>query len=202
MKKQSRFAFFLVPPYHIAKDIAEIHSMLKKQYGLSAAGRFQVHCTIKGFFKSNERPIETLIEELDTFLNAQKPFMVEFNGCYTKPISIVLRLDEIDGTNNQTMLDFREAVVEIIRPYIAGDCDFIKSDLGLPFKGHVTLAFRDITNEMYPQILEWLKDAPIPKGKFQANTFHFLEFYSEDWDGNWWETITWKLHRSWRLNSL
>jgi len=53
MKNQSRFAFYLIPPYQIAKDIAEIHSLLKKQYGVSAAGRFQIHCTIKGFFKPN-----------------------------------------------------------------------------------------------------------------------------------------------------
>jgi len=154
MKNQSRFAFYLIPPYQIAKDIAEIHSLLKKQYGVSAAGRFQIHCTIKGFFKPNEN-----------------------------------------------LLDFREAVVDIIRPYIAPDCDFLESDLGIPFKGHITLAFRDINQEMYPQILDWLKDASIPSGKFLANTFHFLEFFSEDWDGTWWETITWKLHRSWRLKS-
>jgi len=201
MKNESRFAFYLLPPYHITKDIAEIQSMLKKQYGFSAADKFQLHCTIKGFFKKNERPIESLLEELDIFLKKQHPFMVEFNGSHTKPISIILRLDEIDGARNQTLLDFREAIVEIIRPYIAPDCDFIKSDLGPPFKGHITLAFRDISNEMYPQILKWLKDAPVPKGKFQADTFHFLEFFSEDWDGNWWETITWKRHRSWRLNS-
>ena len=201
MKNQSRFAFYLIPPYQIAKDIADIHSLLKKQYRFSAAGRFQIHCTIKGFFKPNEKLIKSLVEELDNFLSTQKPFMVEFNRCQTKPISIVLRLDKIEGANNQTLLDFREAVVDIIRPYIAPDCDFLESDLRSPFKGHITLAFRDINQEMYPQILDWLKDASIPSGKFLANTFHFLEFFSEDWDGNWWETITWKLHRSWRLKS-
>ena len=201
MKNQSRFAFYLIPPYQIAKDIAEIHSLLKKQYRFSAAGRFQIHCTIKGFFKPNEKLIKSLVEELDNFLSTQKPFMVEFNRCQTKPISIVLRLDKIEGANNQTLLDFREAVVDIIRPYIAPDCDFLESDLRSPFKGHITLAFRDINQEMYPQILDWLKDASIPSGKFLANTFHFLEIFSEDWDGNWWETITWKLHRSWRLKS-
>lgn len=202
MKNGSRFAFYLIPPYQISKDFADIHSLIMKQFGFSAADRFQVHCTIKGFFKKNEKPIKPLIDELDTFLKGQHPFLVEFNGIQTKQISIVLMLDEIDGNKNQNLLDFREAIVKIIHPYIASDCDFIKSDLGPPFKGHITLAFRDIAQEMYPQILAWLKDAPLPWGKFPANTFHFLEFYSEDWDGNWWETITWKLHRSWRLDPL
>ena len=200
MDNPSRFAFYLIPPYQISKHITEIHSLLDKQYGISAAGRFQVHCTVKGFFKPNEKPIENLIEELDAFLNTQEPFPVEFNGCLEKPISIVLRLDEIDGTENQALLKFREAVVNLIRPYIASDCDFIESDLGEPFKGHITLAFRDIEQKIYPHILEWLEDAPIPAGKFQASTFHFLEFFCDDWEGKWWETISWKLHRTWRLN--
>jgi len=201
MKNKSRFAFYLIPPYKIAKNIAEIHALLKKQYGISAAGRFQAHCTIKGFYKPNEKPVQDLIEELDTFLRTQKPFPVELNGCLEKPISIVLKMDEIDGAENQPLLEFRETVVNLIRPYIASDCDFIASDLGDPFKGHITLTFRDIEQKMYPQILEWLNDAPIPAGIFQAETFHFLEFFSDDWEGNWWETITWKLHRSWRLRS-
>ncbi len=106
----------------------------------------------------------------------------------------------MSGAENQTLLIFRESIVNIVKPYIAADCDFYDSDMGPPFKGHITLAFRDIEQIMYPQILEWLKDAPIPTGKFQASTFHFLEFFSDDWDGNWWETLSWKLHRSWRLN--
>ena len=33
----SRFAFYLVPPYPTARDIAEIHSLLEKQFGFKAA---------------------------------------------------------------------------------------------------------------------------------------------------------------------
>ena len=201
MKKQYRYAFYLIPPYQISRDITEIHLMLKKQYGICAAGRFQVHCTIKGFFKPNEKSLKELIRNLDAFLNTQKPFTVELSDCKTKPKSIFLRLDEIDGIPNQKLLDFRESIVELVRPFIASDCDFYESDLIPPFKGHITLAFKDLSDELYPQILEWLKNAPLPEGKFQAENFQFLEFFSQDWNGNWWETISWKLLKSWRLNA-
>lgn len=201
MNKTSRLAFYLIPPYPFSKDIALIHSMLEKQYGLSAANRFQVHCTIKGFYKANEKPITRLLDELDKFLNTQKPFMVAFSGCIIKPISIVMRLDAINGAVNQQLLDFRESIVKIIKPYVADDCDFIESDLGPPFKAHITLAFRDVSNETAPEILNWLRDAPLPVGQFLADNFHLLEFLSEDWDGDWWETITWKRLKSWRLKS-
>jgi 2'-5' RNA ligase len=199
MGEPSRFAFYLVPPYPIARDLAEIHGMLEKQFGFKAAGRFQAHCTIKGFFKKNAMLAETLVSELDGFLAQQKPFEVEFNQLRKKPTSVVLRIDQIDGKPNQELLRFREQIVEITRPYIAPDCDFVDSDLGPPFEGHFTLAFRDIFPKQHSQVVSWLADAPIPTGKFTAQDFHFLEFFSQDWEGAWWESLTWKLLKSWRL---
>jgi 2'-5' RNA ligase len=200
MNEHSRYAFYLIPPYPIARDIAEIHTMLEKQYGFYAAGRFQAHCTIKGFFKKNDKPVESLIRHLDDFMKGQTPFVVEFSGYRTKKTSIVLKLDTIDGMPNQELNQFREKIVEITRPYIAPDCDFVDSDLGVPFKAHFTLAFRDIPVDLFDQVIAWLEGAPVPIGKFEANTFHFLEFFSEDWKGPWWESLTWKLHKSWRTD--
>jgi 2'-5' RNA ligase len=196
----SRFAVYLVPPYPIARDIAEIHRMLRKQFGFSAAGRFQVHCTIKGFFKKNERPLETLIEELDIFFGRQIPFEVEISGLRNSEFNIVLELDNLRGSFNQKLLLFRENVVEITRPYIASDCDFIEHDLGKPYRGHITLAFRDNPKDLRGQVISWIQEASMPMGAFTANTFQLLEFFSDQWDGPWWETLSWKLHRSWRLN--
>jgi 2'-5' RNA ligase len=199
MGEPSRFAFYLVPPYQVSRDLAEIHAMLEKQYGFSAAGKFQAHCTIKGFFKKNDKSIETLIRNLDDFMKDQKPIMVEFSGYRTKKTSIVLKLDTIDGAPNQELNQFRERIVEITRPFIAPDCDFLDSDLGVQFQAHFTLAFRDISTELFDQVIAWLADAPVPTGKFKADISHFLEFFSEDWEGQWWQTLTWKLHKSWRI---
>lgn len=58
---KSRFALYLVPPYPVARDVAEIHAMLRKQFGLVVADNFQVHCTIKGFFKMVDGPWEPLV---------------------------------------------------------------------------------------------------------------------------------------------
>jgi hypothetical protein len=32
-----------------------------------------------------------------------------------------------------------------------------------------------------------------------ADTFHFLEFSSQDWEGDWEQTLTWRLLKSWRV---
>jgi 2'-5' RNA ligase len=195
----SRFGFYLLPSYPIARDIAEIHAMLEKQFGFKAAGRFQVHCTVKGFFKKIDGPVAPLIKQLDILLKDERPLPVEINGIISAYGSVVLDLSRLGDTYNQPFAAFRDRIVDIIRPYIAPDCDFVEDDLGNPFMGHITLAFRDSPNLLHEQVFKWLQDAPIPKGTFMATSFHFLEFFSDDWAGSWWETLTWKLHKSWIL---
>ena len=111
----------------------------------------------------------------------------------------MLDLSRLGDTYNQSFAAFRNRVVDVIRPYIAPDCDFVQDDLGNPFMGHITLAFRDSPNELHEGVLQWLDEAPVPDGSFIATSFHFLEFFSDDWEGPWWETLTWKLHKSWNL---
>jgi 2'-5' RNA ligase len=195
----SRFGFYLLPPYPIARDIAQIHHMLEKQFGFKAAGRFQVHCTVKGFFKKITGPVAPLIDELDDLLHNEQPPLVEFNGILSAHNAIMLDLSRIDDAYNQPLAAFRSRIVDVIRPYISKDCDFVEDDLGNPFMAHITLAFRDSPQERHQDVLSWLQDAPIPHTQFQANRYHFLEFSSEDWEGAWWETLTWKLHKSWML---
>ncbi len=195
----SRFALYLVPPYPIVQQVAEIHALLRKQFGFIAADNFQVHCTIKGFFKKIEGPWEPLVEALDPLFKAQKPFEVEFNGYRVSDTSIVMDISHLGGNLNTELLTFRQRVVDLIRPYIAPNCDFVEADLGHPFRGHITLAFNDIPLDLQDHVLAFLKDAPLPTGTFTADRYHFLEFFSRDWNGPWWETLTWKLHKAWRL---
>jgi pimeloyl-ACP methyl ester carboxylesterase len=65
MSTPYRYAVYLIPPYTISRQVAEVHQLLEKQFGLKAAGRFQVHATIKGFFKKTPGPLEPLVARLD-----------------------------------------------------------------------------------------------------------------------------------------
>ncbi|NOZ72597.1 MAG: 2'-5' RNA ligase family protein [Chloroflexi bacterium] len=196
----SRYAVYLIPPYPISRDIAEIQALLAKQFGLKAANRFQVHATIKGFFKKTPGPLAPLIQRLDTVFATQKPFTVQFSGYRYDEIGIGLSLRLRDGKPNLELQAFREQVVKAVLPFIAPDCDFAAADLGPPYHAHITLAFRDIPPELYDHVFAWLADAPLPTGSFPATTFHFLEFFSEQWHGPWWEDLQWRLLKSWQLN--
>ena len=195
----SRFAVYLIPPYQLSKGVAEVHYLLRKQFGFAAADRFSVHCTIKGFFKKNDRPADQLGEELDKFFKNLEPIPVSVEDYRIDPIGFGLSLMTLDGKPNQPFLDFREQVVGITHPYIADDCDFKSHDLGREFHPHITFSFRDIPNDLYDNVFAWIENGPDLKGQFLAETYHFLEFFSEDWGGSWWETLTWRLLRSWHL---
>ena len=197
----SRYAVYLIPPYQIAKGVSEIHYLLRKQFGFAAADRFPVHCTIKGFFKKNDKPASQLETGLDRFFQSQAPIPVSVEDYRIDPIGFGLSLLTKNGKPNTPFLEFREKIVGLTLPYIADDCDFRSHDLGREFHPHITFSFRDIPNELYDSIFAWMEDGPDLTGPFLANTFHFLEFFSDDWPGNWWETLTWKLIKSWRLEA-
>ncbi|MBC7249715.1 MAG: 2'-5' RNA ligase family protein [Anaerolineae bacterium] len=196
---RSRFAVYLIPPYKIARDVAEIHYMLRKQFGFIAADQFQVHATIKGFFKKTPGPLDPLIEHLDAVFAVQRPFAVHFSGFRIDQIGIGLNISRLDNAPNPEMMALRQRVVDAVRPFIAPDCDFVAADLGQPFEAHITLAFRDISPSMHEAVLDYLREAPLPTEPFIADTFHFLEFFSRDWEGDWEQTLTWRLIKWWRL---
>ena len=194
-----RFAIYLIPPYQIAQPIAEIHQMLHKQFGFVAASRFQVHATLKGFFKKTDDPLSTLTDRLDVIFARQRPFPVHFNGFHIDDGGIGLNISQIGNKPNLEMMTLREQIVDAVRPFITPDCNFVKKDLGEPFKAHLTLAFRDIPLHLYDEVLAYLQEAPIPNESFNAQTFHFLQFCSQDWNKNWSETLQWQLLKSWTI---
>lgn len=192
-----RFAVYLIPPYPVARSVAEVHRMLHKQFGFTAAERFQAHVTLKGFFKKIPGSDEALVARLDRLFARQRAFPVHFNGYHIDDVGIGLNVNDLDGQPNQALAALRAEIVDVVRPWIAPDCDFAAADLGNPFRGHMTLAFRDIPLALQGHVLHYLADAPLPTEPFTARTFHYLAFHSQDWAGPWWETLTWRLLRSW-----
>ena len=76
---------------------------------------------------------------------------------------------------------------------------FKDHDLGRTFHPHITFSFRDIPNDLYDNVFAWMEAGPDLKGPFLANTFHFMEVFSKDWSGSWWDSLTWRLLKSWHL---
>jgi 2'-5' RNA ligase len=195
----SRLAVYLVPPYRVVRRVSETHDMLHKQFGFIAASRFPVHATIKGFFRMTAEPLEPLVARLDDVFSRQQPFEVHFSGLRVDPVGIGLDVSRQGPGPNMELLSLREHVVDAVRPSIAPDCDFSAGDLGHPFQAHITLAFRDVPQDLYQDVLSFVRWCPLPCHPFIADTFHLLDFFSEDWGGDWHRTLSWHLIKAWSL---
>ncbi len=196
---QYRYAVYLIPPYGASHCVEDVHRLLTKQFGFIAAAKFQVHATLKGFFKCSECTIDKLITNLDPVFESQEAFPVHFEGFHIDDVGFGLDVSRIGDTPNLPLNELRSKVVDAVQPYIADDCDFVESDLGSPYKAHITLAFRDISPEFRDSVLAYIEPALLPGEPFLADTFHLLEFHSQDWGGCWDKTLTWRLLKSWRL---
>jgi hypothetical protein len=59
---------------------------------------------------------------------------------------------------------------------------------------------RDIPVDRAGEILEFCQELePIGPSSFLAEWLHLYAFRSDDWLGNWWESLSWSLLDSWRL---
>lgn len=199
---KSRFGLYLVPPYEIARELALIKLVLKREFGLEAAARFQEHATIKGFFKFiNNRTVEELISELDPFLRKQEGFHLKVSDELRIDEGIGYNLEVVNPTPDETFYNFREQVIEILTPFISEDCDFLADDLEHEFEPHFTLAFHDIPESLFESIVAYLKGTlPLVTKPFRATTLQLVAYHSSKWEGEWWTDLSWTPIHQWTLD--
>jgi hypothetical protein len=47
------YGIYLIPPTSVAIQLSLAHTVLEREFGAAAAGRFMVHVTVQGFFRLN-----------------------------------------------------------------------------------------------------------------------------------------------------
>ncbi len=164
-----------------------------------------VHCTIKGFFKLAERVTP------QDFIPALDKLMKETRAFATKPLQLLHYPNEgwANGfplllERTAPFLELNKAVWNIVEPYIAPDCLFSARDgRGDTFYPHITLAMSDIPRDpgLTQQAMALAEYAVslVPKGDFVASDIQLIEFYSDDWARNWYETLNFKQLKGWKL---
>ena len=197
-----RYGFYLRPSAALCRAQAEVHDLLRRQYGTTGGGVFMPHCTVKGFFRS-DAPVEELIARLDPVMAGRAPFAV-FNA---GPVpfgkaGIALSIQQMpDGRRNEALQAVHEAAWDAIEPVIHPACNFSPTEGKRDnFHAHLTLAMADIPAVVFDEIVDFVNDLrPIGPDVFSAEAFHLFEFRSDDWTGTWWDTLRWRLLHGWRL---
>ncbi len=201
-----RYAVYLRPSYEMSRAQAEVHDVLERQYGVRAAGNFMPHATIKGFFRSAASE-GSIAARLDAALEGREAFEV-FNGGIVPFGRDGVAIDinsTSEGTPNVPLQDLHRAVMDAMMPLVDSACEFTRQEMGLAyerFRAHLTLAMADVPAHLFDEVLAFVREAdPIGPSSFLADTVQLVAFQSEDWEGRWWETLRWRLLRSWPLSA-
>lgn len=198
-----RFGFYLRPSYQMSRAQAEMHDLLRRQFGLAVGGRFMPHATIMSFFRS-DAPVGKIDAEITRGIAGHRAFTVTNNG--PKPhkrsgVSLDVHHHE-DGSPNEAMQAIHNAAYAAIVPLVHPDCEFAFNGwAGEHFRAHLTLAMADIPDFLFDEVLAFIEAAgPIGPRQFLAEYFHLYAFESDDWPGAWWESMSWRTVHSWRLD--
>ncbi|MEI6046231.1 MAG: 2'-5' RNA ligase family protein [Chloroflexota bacterium] len=201
----SQYGIYLIPPPPLLYQIGVAHQLLATNFNARLGGRFMVHCTVKGFFKLAEgvTPAD-FIPALDALLAATSAFPTRFTGLWninkpTKGASILLGMERTEAFHK-----LHGEVWNIVRPYIATDCLFSPIEpAGPKFSPHVTLAMYDLPTEpgLFAQavdLAQYFFDQYL-RDEFLASNIQLIEFYAEDWAGEWGKNFTYKQLKGWHL---
>ena len=200
--REKRYGFYLRPSAAVSRAQAEVHDLLRRQFGVKVGGQFMPHATIKGFYKS-DAPVEEMISRLDPVMAAHKPFPV-FNAgpVKFKKAAIVLDIQHMpDGRRNDALQAVHEAVLDVLLPIVSKECNFTWNDwVRGRFHAHLTLAMADLPEFAFDEIYDFITElGTVGPSVFTAEAFHLYAFESDDWHGKWWETMSWSLLHTWRL---
>ncbi len=197
-----RFGVYLRPSYAMSRALAEMHDLLRRHFGLVAAGMFMPHTTLKGFFRS-DATVSEIVQAVTGALEDRAPFTVFNNGPVPfgrSGVGIDVQHDDT-GETNAEMQALHEAVFANLLPLIHQDCNLTQRERANElYYAKLTLAMADIPDFLFDEVLAFISEAePIGPPRFPAERVHLFAFRSDDWAGEWWHSLRWTLLHSWRL---
>jgi hypothetical protein len=106
-----------------------------------------------------------------------------------------------DGSVNMAQQKLHESIFQALLPLVHPECDFTHREWAMErFFAHLTLSMSDMPEAFFEEIISTIQEVPtIGPSTFLAEYFHLFAFASDDWAGQWWHTLEWKLLHGWRL---
>ena len=189
-------AVYLRPAPALEAAVAGVHRRMERAWGLAAAGRFMPHVTLKGFFRTEAAPAE-LERRVAAALAGRGAVTLHQAGVVVLGrVAVVLDVHgDGAGGRNDALHALHEAVLDAVAPLVARDCRFTAAEyVRDAFRAHVTLAMADIPPGRLAAVLADARSLePIGPPVSAAAAVQLAAFESRDWDGRWWESLTWRV---------
>ncbi|MCG7286405.1 2'-5' RNA ligase family protein [Cellulomonas sp. ACRRI] len=198
------YGVFLIPDPATSAAVTSITLSVERQFGFVSAGRFPPHATLAGSVPIRA-DVPDIVAALDPVLRDRPGFAVHHSGIVRHGAAVTYDVDRLpDGTRNLALADLAADVNAALAP-LAHAIDALLVSPFRPglFRAHISLASHEMNTQpdLADQVEAFVRAVPAPAvpASFPATLVGLYEFRSAGWTGHWWETLTWRHLRTWRL---
>ena len=170
----------LVPGEPLLTEIKEIKEVFARDYSSKHALRSPGHITLVPPFRCDPDNINLIMAELKKIADSSNPFDVELRGFASFPPRVIY----IKPLKSRSLLFIYHNLKDALSTYIP---ELIR--MNRTFRPHVTVGFRDLSEEMYYKAWGMFKDKEFNRN-FNADAIYVLKHFKDGW----------KIIRSFRFN--
>ena len=172
MKDKSLYFIALIPPEPLRNRIVELKLKFAEKYQTNHALKSPPHITLIPPFNFRNEEEKRIIELLEIFTQTANPFNVTIKGFGTfKPKVIYL-----DFTENELLNSFQMRLSKEFK-----DISGLNLKKGKLFAPHMTLAFRDLSPQMFYRAWEKYKLETF-EASFMVKSLFLLKHNGKCWD--------------------
>ncbi|MFJ8536151.1 hypothetical protein [Streptomyces sp. NPDC093591] len=200
-----RYGVFLRPDPTTCALLAQLHLLMKQQYGLVSCAAFPPHATLAGSMHTLADPTE-VADRVGEALRGTRQFTVYNSGFEQGTQGVSYNVHDLpDGTVNRPMADLILTAHKAFDGISLPPDHFPFIDIEpAEFRAHLSVVAHEmlLRPDLLPEVTEFVERLGWqPPASFTAETVSLFRFHSPDWQGHWWTTLTWEHVRSWTLET-
>lgn len=177
MPNQKLYFIAILPPESIIAEVTAFKEDMRLNYGSAKALKVIPHITLKAPFKITPAGSKDVMSWFKNIPIDTKPFTVEMKnfGCFNNPHNKVIYVQPLI-TEPLAALQ-----IEILKSFKETYPQLNLSTHEYTFKPHMTIAYRDLTEENYEKAWAVYKDKTY-QSKFTCNSFFLLQHNGLNWE--------------------
>lgn len=162
----------ILPPQEIRDDIKDLKEEIKSEFHVSHALKLPAHITLQRPFWVRSENEKVLISNLANFAASQSSFQIELNGFDTFSPRVVF----VKISNHQQLIALQNELQKILT------LDFFLSPVQKQkeIHPHITLATRDLKQEIFPEVWSHFKTRFYQK-VFQVHSIVLFKHDGKRW---------------------
>ena len=155
MKVMQKYFLAIVPEGEFQEQVTDLKLEIRDRFQAKYALKSPAHITVKMPFVYNEAKEEKLIEKLSGFVGEYDPITVKVSGVRTFGERVIY----LNVEAGQELFDFQKA----LNSFCKRELNLVNELSDRNFHPHMTIAFKDIKNSQFQNILQFSTEMNIDR---------------------------------------